>query len=71
MKKAVIFQYRLLHYRLALVKLLREYCVYGLLPFCKGIVLLTNLSTTALVYPASVWGALAIPSHDEYPLTHG
>jgi hypothetical protein len=35
--------------------------VYGLLPICKQIVLLMNLSTTASVYPASIWDFVLHP----------
>ncbi|MDQ3260218.1 MAG: hypothetical protein M3Q00_05440, partial [Pseudomonadota bacterium] len=46
-----------------------RFSVYGLLPFCKRIVFLMNLGTTASVYPASQWDVSCIPSHDECPLT--
>ena len=43
--------------------------VYGLLPFCKQIVLLTN-QVRLLPYIRLLSGILcSIPSHDEYPLT--
>ena len=43
--------------------------VYGLLPFCKQIVLLTN-QVRLLPYIRLLSGILCcIPSHDEYPLT--
>ena len=43
--------------------------VYGLLPICKQIVLLTN-QVRLLPYIRLLDGILCcIPSHDEYPLT--
>ena len=43
--------------------------VYGLLPFCKQIVLLTN-QVRLLPYIRLLSGILCcIPSHNEYPLT--